>query len=211
MKLIVFSSPNNFHSEIKPLIKMFKEGLEVFHLRKPKFSASEMNEYLELIPDSYKNRIVLHTHHKLAKKHLLKGIHLTNNHRKKKYSSNFKFTLLKLKHPLWTISRTCHRTHTIEEVSGKYTYIFLSPVYDSISKDSHAGNFSFRSIKLILPKSNKKVYALGGIEESKFEELQELGFYGVALLGTIWSTEKNPVDVFISARNKIEAMNLALA
>lgn len=203
MKLIVFSTPDKFHSEIGPVISMFKEGLEYFHLRKPKFSSKDLQEYIELIPEKYHRKIILHTHHKLAKKFKLKGIHITKTHRQKKYTSNYRITLLKIKHPSWTISRSCHRVHTLTEITSKYTYVFLSPVYDSISSSSHGGQFSERSIQKTINEVNIDVIAMGGVDETKFEQLKTLGFNGVVLLGAIWNSNKNPLDVFISAQEKL--------
>jgi thiamine-phosphate pyrophosphorylase len=48
---------------------------------------------------------------------------------------------------------------------------------------------------------------LGGVDESKFEELQELGFEGVALLGAVWNADQEPLGVYLSARKSIK--NLA--
>ena len=73
MKLIVFSSHSNFRSEPKQVVRMFEHGLETLHLRKPDFSSKNLVEYLELIPSEYHDRIVIHSHHKLAKKIQFKG------------------------------------------------------------------------------------------------------------------------------------------
>lgn len=208
MKLIVYSSADKFHSETDPVTEMFEEGLEIFHLRKPKFTSKELSEYLDLIPKKYHNRIVLHTHHKLAKKYKLKGVHITRAHRKKKYSSNFKLRLLRLKHPTWCISRSCHRIQSLNDLSFGYNYVMLSPLYDNISLTTHAGIFSKRGLKSTLEKKNIEVIAMGGVDESKFKELIELGFSGVALLGAIWNGESSPVETFLSAKNKLEELIL---
>ena len=49
-----------------------------------------------------------------------------------------------------------------------------------------------------------KVYALGGVEESKFKELNDLGFEGVALLGAIWDTDQEPLNAYLSAKEAIK-------
>ena len=45
MQIIVISSKDKSKSEIPQVIKLFIAGLEVFHLRKPKFSLKRMEDY----------------------------------------------------------------------------------------------------------------------------------------------------------------------
>ena len=203
MKLIVFSSHNGLHSEPKQVVSMFEHGLETLHLRKPKFSSKDLVEYLELIPSEYHDRIVIHSHHKLAKKFNLKGVHFSKVHRDKNYNTKLKYLSFRLRFGNISISRSCHEVHKLDENSNRYTYVFLSPMFESISKKSHSGLFSERQIKKALATKKRKVYALGGIDDSKFKELKDLGFEGVALLGALWDTDQEPFNAYLSA---IEAM-----
>ena len=77
-------------------------------------------------------------------------------------------------------------------------------MFESLSKKSHSGLFSERHIKKALAEKKQKVYALGGVDESKFEELHDLGFEGVAMLGAIWNTDQEPLRVYLSARESIK-------
>ena len=45
---------------------------------------------------------------------------------------------------------------------------------------------------------------MGGIDETKFKDLHDLGFDGVALLGAIWNTDQEPLSVYLSARESIK-------
>ena len=95
--------------------------------------------------------------------------------------------------------------HSLEELTahkGKYEYAFLSPVFDSISKEGYKSKFRhrlhrFSQIKseLIRAISGKAVIALGGIDEDKIETCRELGFAGVAVLGAIWNSS-SPIEKF---------------
>ena len=204
MKLIVFSSHNGFHSEPKQVAKMFEHGLETLHLRKPDFSSKNLVEYLELIPSEYHDRIVIHSHHKLVKKFNLKGVHFSKVHRDKKYNTRLKYFIFRLRFRNILITRSCHKIHKLEENYNRYTYVFLSPMFESISKTSHSGLFNEGHIRNALATKKHIVYALGGVEESKFKELNDLGFEGVALLGAIWDTDQKPFNAYLSA---IEAIN----
>lgn len=204
MKLVVFSSHSNLHSEPKQVVKMFEHGLETLHLRKPNLSAKDLVEYIELIPSEYHNRIVIHTHHKLVKKFNLKGIHFSKIHRDTKYNTKLKYLSFRLRFGNILITRSCHKIHKLEDNSSRYAYVFLSPMFESLSKKSHSGLFSERHIKKALAEKKQKVYALGGVDESKFEELHDLGFEGVALLGAIWNTDQEPLSVYLSATESIK-------
>tara|TARA_B110000285_G_scaffold107507_1_gene122189 strand:- start:206 stop:850 length:645 start_codon:yes stop_codon:yes gene_type:complete len=204
MKLIVFSSHNGFHSEPKQVVRMFEHGLETLHLRKPDFSSKNLVEYLELIPSKYHDRIVIHSHHKLAKKFNLKGVHFSKVHRDKKYNTQLKYLIFRLRFRNILTTRSCHKIHKLEENSNRYTYVFLSPMFESISKKSHSGLLSQHHIKNTLATKRHAVYALGGVEESKFKELNDLGFEGVALLGAIWDADQEPFNAYLSAIEAIK-------
>ena len=205
MELVVISSPNKIHSEINMIQKMFDEGLSTFHLRKPKFSTAELEEYLNCLPSKYHNKVILHSHHKLAKKFKVKGIHIGHKHRKKKYNSNFKLRLLRLRHPNWVITRSCHKLRNLVDEAQKFDYVFLSPIFDSKIKHTHSGNFSTRTLKDIFAKNkNTKVYALGGVDENTIVKAKELGFKGAAVLSSIWESEESPISVY---RNIKSALN----
>lgn len=86
--------------------------------------------------------------------------------------------------------------HSLEELQNhkaKFEYAFLSPIFDSISKEGYKSNFDLQEVKEKI--KDKKIIALGGIDESKIETCLELGFAGVAFCGAIWKSE-NPVKKF---------------
>src|SRR3972149_4312026 len=77
--IIVISNPAAIAKEHAIINQLFDEGLEIFHLRKKGFSENEIKKFIELIPEKYFNRIVLHSHYRLAKEYNLKGIHVPVN------------------------------------------------------------------------------------------------------------------------------------
>lgn len=204
MKLVVFSSHSSFHSEPRHIVRMFDHGLESLHLRKPEFSSKNLIEYIQLIPSKYHDRIILHSHHKLAKKFNLKGLHFSKSHRSKNYNTKLKYWIFRLRFGNILTTRSCHKIHKLEENPNRYDYVFLSPMFESISKKAHSGLFSERHLTKALATKKRSVYALGGIDESKFKALNDLGFEGVALLGAIWDTDKDPVTAYLSAMEAIK-------
>ena len=123
MKLIVVTAPTFFVEEDKIITALFEEGLDILHLRKPETPAMYSERLLTLIPEKYHRRIVTHEHFYLKEEFDLMGIHLNtrNPHEPHDYSGH--------------VSYTCH---SVEEVKSKkhfYDYVFMSPVYDCISKE----------------------------------------------------------------------------
>ena len=189
MELVVISSPRKKDGEVGDVIRMFEAGLERFHLRKPGTSKKYVKDFIEQIPKKYRHRIVIHSNHGYAKKYKLGGIHISKKHRRKKLKLRWKIFWLRLRHRDIIITRSCHKLGDLHSESIRYDYVFLSPVFDSISVNSLSGGFSLRGLTTTLEKSNLRVFAMGGVEPKKFQQLADFGFAGVAVLGYMWSAE----------------------
>ena len=164
MKLIVFSSSDRSISEAKEVTEMFKLGLEHFHIRKSAFQQNELCAYLDTIPKKFHKRIVLHSNHHLKKAYKLGGLHLSRTHRKKKYKSNWQFWKFRMFNSGLYITRTYSKLSALSDDKRVYKYVFLSPVYDSISKNGHSGNFGNRSIYKYVNLAKLPVIELEGME-----------------------------------------------
>lgn len=202
MQLIIISSKEKFKSEIPHVINMFDEGLEIFHLRKPNFTLQRMEEYLNLIPEKYHNRIMIHSFHELVYRYNLKGIHLTKRHKRKVINTWFRCFWLKVRKTKVLISTSCHDLSKLPRYAKKFDYVMLSPVYNTKSGGGRQAGFPYGTIKRVLQdiKSNN-VLALGGVERSKIEDAKNLGFSGVTLLGEAWHSTEKPTSVFKDALN----------
>jgi thiamine-phosphate pyrophosphorylase len=198
MKLIVISPTEQYKNELQVVKELLEMGLDKYHLRKPHFSISQMEEFINGIPQKFHHKITLHSFHQLKEKFNLGGIHFTKKHfqwsegRMKMMSK-----LINVKEGQ-TVSTSFH---SLKELSEKhynsYSYIFLSPVFDSISKENYKASFDLDTLKTSLvdfKKSSNEGYktdiiALGGVKKDNLNKVAELGFDGIALLGAIW-TEK---------------------
>lgn len=185
-QLIIFSPPENQANEIEQLIQMFDLGLELFHLRKPRFSEKQIAAYLVQIPEKYHPKIVTHSCYDIANKFNLKGIHLPELYRtdRKKLSKEYKI-----------ISTGFHNFEDWQNQQKNYQYVFLSPIFDSISKKGYMSNFTSNQLKEKLPNKTTKTFALGGITLDNLQQIKELGFDGAAMIGSVWQAE-NPVEAF---------------
>jgi thiamine-phosphate pyrophosphorylase len=176
MKLILITSPTYFVEEDKIITSLFEEGLDILHLRKPDTAPMYAERLLTLIPEQYHKRIVVHGHFYLKEEFRLKGIHL--NLRNPNAPDHYK----------GHISCSCHSLEEIKERKRNYDYVFMSPVFDSISKQNYNAQYSPEEIKKAHKQGiiDKKVYALGGIDVHNIKEVKKYGFGGAAIMGAIW-------------------------
>lgn len=202
--IVIISSQKTVANEHETLRLLFENGLLSFHLRKPGYKKNQLKEYLDRVPSKYHNRIVLHSHHDLILKYNLQGIHFNSKNRKKSIKTSWKKYRLRRKKPSMTFSTSFHKLVNIDVYAGKYDYVFLSPIFDSISKKDYQSGFSKYSLDNAIKHSKYDVYALGGIDETKIHEILELGFSGAALYGHIWTNE-NPVQAFIDFKAAMTA------
>ncbi len=202
LKIAVISSTEiSSTKEIELMKKLFEEGLTLFHLRRPTYDYKRMKDYLSRIPEEYHNRIVIHSHHKLALKFNLKGIHLTSKIRKSKFKFWYVKRFVVAKKKQLTVSTSLHHLAHLDSFDPLFNYVFLSPIFDSISKKDYQSGFNEFTLKKALEKSKYTVYALGGVELENIEKVNDYGFSGVALVGSIW-TAKYPVQAFKEIKEK---------
>ena len=73
-------------------------------------------------------------------------------------------------------------------------YVFLSPIFNSISKQGYASAFTPKALFEAKQKGiiNEKVVALGGITAANINKIKSYGFGGVALLGDVWRRTADP-------------------
>lgn len=184
MNLIVITTGEFFPKEADLLNQMFDAGLERLHVRKPGCSPEELTQFLKTIKPYYLRKIILHQHFEVLSDMNFGGIHLREEVHQKLSPLQVMDYSKKLKRFEKTISASFHNWKDVKEKSGVYDYVFISPVFDSVSKPGYKAN----SEVLTIPQGIKtKVVALGGITEPKIPVLKEAGFAGAAVLGGLWT------------------------
>jgi len=200
MELVVISSAHDEPAEIKEVVKMFKGGLEHFHIRKPKYSKSQLTDYIKRFPKKYRKRLVLHSYHGLADQFKLGGIHLSRSHRRRGKFYQFKLWIKMKMNPEMIVTRSFHKLTGVTSDKREYSYAFLSPVFDSISQSSLSAGFSKRALLILIPQANQPIYAMGGVTIDKLDSLKESGFQGAVLHGALWEGKLPPHQVFLEAK-----------
>lgn len=147
-------------------------GINRVHLRHPGADEKAICRILESIPDSLYNRITIHSCHTLSSEYGV-GIHHSS---KDKVCDAF--------HKAVSISRSCHSIDEIKSYAPIYDYLFISPIFDSISKTGYRSNFTLDdNFKRAI--NQYRVVALGGITPHILSYLKHKGFAGAAMLGAI--------------------------
>jgi thiamine-phosphate pyrophosphorylase len=83
--------------------------------------------------------------------------------------------------------------HSLQEVLQDWKnldYAFLSPIFDSISKEGYsAAGFPPQELCSALQRAPMPVLALGGVDIDKVPVVRSMGFQGIGLLGAVWSSD----------------------
>ena len=176
MKKIIITSPEPVSGEVFTLCRLLDAGAFAVHLRRPNYGIDEYRHILDCIPSCYHDRIVLHDYFSLADEYAIKGIHLNsrNHNVPKGYNGS--------------ISCSCHSLEEVELQKPKMDYVFLSPIFNSISKIGYHSAFTLGELAKAASDGiiDSKVIALGGVTVDAIPQLERLSFGGIALMGDIW-------------------------
>ena len=199
MKWIVITQPDFIENEATYINKLFDAGIDLLHLRKPESNIEECKQLIQEIDEKWHNKIVVHDHFELYQEFHLHGIHL--NRRNHKIPEGFQ----------GSISQSCHSFKEVEQalqpISPKSKdeksailkpachYVFLSPIFDSISKKGYRHSFSNKDLEDAANNGiiNERVVALGGAIPEFIPQLRAWNFGGAAFLGAVWN-ERHKYD-----------------
>lgn len=171
-QIVIITSPRFFPGEAE-MLSLLLGGLDCrVHLRKPGCTERQMRGLIEALPEEFRPELTLQDHLSLAPEYGVGGVHPTS-----------RFPVVP---EGWTglVSRS---SHSLGEVAmcRDADYVFLSPVFDSISKSGYSSAFTDAQLRSA-PEIDGHVYALGGVRPEHFPLLAEYGFGGAALLGHVW-------------------------
>lgn len=175
MRILVITDVPFTATEPAAIRQLLDEGVERVHLRKPDASEEALRRLIEALPAESYPRLTLQDRLPLAVEYGLGGVHL--NRRNAAVPAGFR----------GLVSRSCH---TLDEIAAHPAcdYLFLSPLFDSISKSGYRAAFTDGELRDAAVRGllGERVVALGGIRPELLSRVRELGFGGAALLGAVW-------------------------
>ena len=180
MKLIAITPEQPVEHESTFISAILEHGFDYVHVRKPGYKMSEMRRYVSSIPAQYHNRLKLHSHFSLISEFDIAGLHI-NRHAS--------LIPTGISRPI-KLSKSCHDVNELTDL-GEYEYVFLSPIFDSISKHGYKSRFTQDSLTETLnaPCVKGKVIALGGITPGHLPGVYTMGFAGAAFLGYLFNSK----------------------
>jgi thiamine-phosphate pyrophosphorylase len=193
--MIVITNPVPITNEIDTIHSLFENGLKLLHIRKPNFSDSEMKQFLSEVNHSYRERLVLHSHHHMAQTLNINRIHFSESKRKTLLMLPGKLPFDTYKAKGFYLSTSVHTIEDFNALDSNFEYAFLSPIYPSISKKNYSSKIDLSEAIKNRTNYTTKLIALGGIESKNTEQTLKNGFDNVALLGAIWNRD-NPIENF---------------
>lgn len=190
MRIIIITSPTAVEGETASICRLLDSGVvDRLHLRKPSLSEDETRRLIERIPERFYPAISIHDHHHLAPEYGLGGIHL-NSRNPLPPDDDFP----------GFVSRSCHSVEEVKKalLTDKVNYCFLSPLFDSVSKNGYKGAIDDAECQTLSSEGllTERVIPLSGITPERLPEVARLGFKGAAILGAAW--ESPSIDDFIN-------------
>lgn len=134
MRIVVITDSEFLPREAEALTALLDAGAWRVHVRKPGSDVRSMMRLLEAFPERYHRYISLHDHHELALDLGIGGVHLSS--RNPLFPRGF----------TGLVSRSCHSFEELGRYAGQCDYMFLSPVFDSISKQGYRSQFPLEEI-----------------------------------------------------------------
>lgn len=179
MKIIAITTPKVSDDDASIIGHLLDRGIDIIHLRKPESKVSECRKILAALTTKQRSKIVIHDYPELYFEFSLRGIHINRNITSLPDGySGFK-------------SRSCHTLEEVMKYKDFYDYLFLSPIFDSISKAGYRSAFSLEELAQASKAGiiDERVIALGGVTLEKIPILEALNFGGVAMMGAVYNIE----------------------
>lgn len=150
---LLVTLPRVLKSEAETLAALCRAGAGPIHIRKPESSAAEVEGLLRDLcaAGADMDCFTLHYDEPLARRYGLGGVHLRGERIAAGAGKGLR--------------RSCstHGWDEVERYGPVADYVFLSPLFDSISKAGYRSAVSLEEARSRLPLSEGRVVALGGV------------------------------------------------
>ena len=187
---ILITLPRILKNEAETLAALCGAGVSVIHIRKPEASEPEIEELLKTLQalGADMSRLTIHYNEPLARKYGLGGVHLRIEELLAGAGEGLR--------------RSCsaHGWTEAERAATDADYVFLSPLFDSISKPGYRSAIDPAEAER-LRRRKGRIVALGGIRPANIARVRRIGFDGAAVLGAAWSADEKAVNTERTLKN----------
>lgn len=185
MRIIAVSPDSEYVNEANLIVHLLDAGLDRYHLRKPAWSLEQCARLLEMIPQALHSRISIHHCYQLTETFAV-AVHLKDNGEEHTAAR----------------SRSLHTLASIETLNDRFEYVFLSPIFASLSKKDYSPSWTEIELRAALAAPRKlALFGLGGVTVDTITTAKDFGFDGVVLHGCLWQSS-DPLQAFHRIREE---------
>ncbi|MDR0954575.1 MAG: thiamine phosphate synthase [Rikenellaceae bacterium] len=180
---IVITPEEIFPNEARALFALVENGAQIIHLRHPGATENALCDLLITIHPEVLYHLTIHYHPHLAGVFGLGGVHYRPEEIAREGGGSRK-------------SASAHDWMTVKSCMGHADYLFLSPIFDSVSKAGYKAAFAEEQLRVLLEDTDRPpVVALGGITVANIGSARRWGFEGAAAIGSIWETRNGKIEI----------------
>lgn len=191
MHIVLVTRPDYFSEEASLVNALFEQGVSRIHVRKENSSSAALGKLLSSVDGLYHRRLVWHGHPEDISGSSIGGIHLKESMRINYTTEKLQELRNDLAGMQMSLSSSFHNPEDIPPYQTCFDYVFLGPVFESISKPGYKAHKGIRPLRGL----RCRQYAIGGIRRENLEEIAERGFDGAVILGAVWMSS-DPVKSF---------------
>lgn len=187
---LVLFTPNDGSWDAKAVRRLFDAGLARLHVQyRRDWQQHNYEQFLRSLPEAYWPRLVLEDQPDLVLARKLGGFQMHPGERVPRRWP---------KHGV--LAAKCHSYDELQQCEKHCRYVFLTPIFESVSKKDHRPRRTLREYEVILQRwkaeGGAPVFALGGITPRNIAQVRTMGFDGAAFIGSVWK-QPDPVKAFI--------------
>jgi len=200
MKTIVYTPANNLENEVEIITQLLDNGADYLYIYKPELDDFSLVDFVESIPEKYWKQCIS-TSLIITKEFNLGGYHFTRDIVQKNELYNEKI-LAWLKETNKISSVTAHNIDELKKYTVNFNHVIVSPLFPSISKENYSYDWNMEELQSIvngrLSTVDCKLFAVGGVDETKISIVKNLNFDGIGLLGALWNNPENALSVMLN-------------
>lgn len=204
MKILLYTLPYRVSDETNKINKLFNEGLEELHIRKPLYSINQLRRFIKQIEVQYHSKIVIHNHYSLIREFDLKGIHV-----KQSYFNNLLGKIiyfLKHKNRKYKISVSIDPLRKTKINTAYFDEVSIGPIYQKFSESNLRKRVNYFELNRIVSSLKVPFNFFGGISQDNLGYLNTMKPNGIILQTGIWKSA-NLLNAFSSFEVKKNSLN----
>jgi thiamine-phosphate pyrophosphorylase len=198
MHTIIYTPANNLENEVEIITQLLDNGADYLYIYKPELDDYSLVDFVETIPEKYWKQCIS-TSLIITKEFNLGGYHFTRDIVQKNELYNEKI-LAWLKETNKISSVTAHNIDELKKYTVNFNHVVVSPLFPSISKENYSYDWNYEELQSTvsgrLLTVDCKLFAVGGVDETKIPIVKNLNFDGIGLLGALWNNPENAVNNF---------------